>query len=115
MSEATAISLDQYRAQLANSLQACGIPRQMWSSVIEYIVQGHPVGDFLAALLSNDLMRTAAKADAMNLPRLPDYVQFLYNCAPAGCFGSPAAFNEWLRTGGVIGRQQQREASNAQT
>lgn len=114
MNETATIGLDQYREQLALSLQACGIPRPMWNAIVEYIVQGHPVGDFLAALLSNDLMQAAAKADAMNLPRLPDYAQFLYNCAPAGCFGSKAAFSEWLRTGGVIGRQLQREAANAQ-
>ena len=111
MNQAVTISLDDYRQQLVNSLQACGIPRHMWESVVEYILQGHPVGEFLEALLCNDLMKVAKKADHMNLPRLPDYVAFLEGCAPIGSFGSTAAHNEWRRTGGVLGRQQAREAA----
>lgn len=107
----TVIGLEEYRVQLFNGMSQMGLPRTMWMSLAEYIVQGHPVGDFLAAVLSNDLTKAVTKADAMNLPRLPDYVAFLNNVAPVGCFGSPAAFNEWLRTGGVTGRQRLRDGS----
>lgn len=111
MNQATTVSVDEYRHQLIHSLQACGIPRHMWESIVEYIVQGHPVGEFLEALLCNDLMKVARKADHMNLPRLPDYAAFLEGCAPATCFGSVAAYNEWRRTRGVLGRQQARGAA----
>lgn len=87
----------------------------MWESLVEYIVMGRPTGDFLEALLSNDLRRTVIKADAINLPRLPDYCVFLDSAAPVGCYGSPTAYNEWLRTGGVAGRVRQRLVSNLQT
>lgn len=109
------VSLDDYRAQLVAQMQACGLPRTVWESMVEYILQGHPVGEFLAAVLSNDLMKAAQKADAMNLPRLPDYVSFLVGAAPVGSFGSLAAYNEWRRTGGVLGRQQAREANNSRS
>lgn len=113
MNQTVTIGLDEYRARLVNGLQSCGVPRHMWDSTVEYILQGRPVGDFLAALLSNDLMAAARKADLMNLPRLPDWAVFLDSCAPVACFGSAAAFKEWLRTGGLLGRQQAREIDNA--
>lgn len=104
-----------YRSQLAHMLQENGIPRTMWESMIEYIMVGRPVGDFLEALLCNDLMKAVAKADLINIQRLQDYCMFLIGCAPIGCYGTPAAYKEWMKTGGVVGRAQQRQASNLQT
>ena len=78
----------------------------MWESLIEYIVVGRPTGEFLAAVLSDRLRQAVIKADAINMQRLYDYCIFLDNCAPAGCHGSPTAFNDWLRSGGVMGRQR---------
>lgn len=68
----------------------------------------------MTALLSNDLMTAVTRADTVNLPRLPDYAAFLISTAPVGSFGSAAAFKEWLRTGGVVGRQRAREAARSE-
>jgi hypothetical protein len=99
-----------YRDQLVQQLQACGIPRTMWESIVEYIVVGRPTGEFLAALLSNDLLRAVKKADDLNIQRLRDYGVFLEGCAPSLCYGSPSMYNEWIRSGGVIGRARAMEA-----
>lgn len=99
-----------YRDQLVQQLQSCGIPRTMWESIVEYIVVGRITGAFLAALLSNDLLLAVKKADEVNIQRLRDYVSFLEGCAPVGCYGTSAAYQSWIRTGGVIGRQRQIDA-----
>lgn len=115
------MTIDQYRQHLARALQEHGLPRHMWDTIIEYIVQGRPVGEFLEAVLCNDFMKAVAKADIVNSQRLKDYAIFLYSVAPAGSFGSPSAYQEWVRLRGVIGRQQQRitaamaEAHDAQS
>ncbi len=95
-----------YRNQLVQQLQACGIPRTMWESLVEYVVVGRPTGSFLAALLCNDLILAVKKADDLNIQRLRDYVSFLEGCAPSMCYGSSAVYNEWIRSGGVTGRSR---------
>jgi hypothetical protein len=100
------MSIDQYRERLRDGLLQFGLPRHVWESLTEYIIIGRPTGEFLAAVLSNNLTEAVTRADALNLPRLPDYVLFLANVAPATCHGSQAAFTEWMRLGGVLGRQQ---------
>lgn len=54
----------------------------------EYINNGQPVGDFLAAVLCNDLAEACGRADEENLRNLPAYTGFLYNEAPSTCHGS---------------------------
>ncbi len=99
-----------YRNQLVMQMQAVGLPRTVWEGLVEYIVVGRPTGAFLAAVLSNDLITAVKKADDLNIQRLRDYGRFLEDCAPVGCYGSPAAYQSWMRTGGVIGRQKAIEA-----
>lgn len=52
-------------------------------------------GDFLQAVLRNDLMMAAGRADLRNRRRLFEYVQWLYNEAPGPCWGSPEAVATW--------------------
>lgn len=78
----------------------------MWESLAEYIMVGRPTGTFLAAVISNDLLTTVKKADEMNIQRLRDYAAFFEGCAPSMCYGSPSVYNEWIRSGGVVGRQR---------
>lgn len=93
------------RQRLEEGCQVCGLPRHMWRELVEYVMVGRPTCEFLGALLSNDLMRTMEKADHLNADRLKDYGTWLVSVAPIGCFGSVAAYNNWVRTGGVIGQQ----------
>ena len=41
-----------------------------------------PIGHFLTALISNDLMETIGRADGTNTKVLPLYAKFLYNHMP---------------------------------
>ena len=72
------------------------IPDRMMESLRHYIDQGIAPGDFLSAVLKNDLKEAVGRADLENMQNLPAYVGYLYNEAPALCWGSPELFNGWL-------------------
>ena len=56
---------------------------------------GCPVGHFLTAVLSNNLIDAVGQADEMNLRALPAIVAYIYNEIPSGCWGSPEKVKEW--------------------
>ena len=80
-------------------------PEHMRSGVARYVIFGILPGSFLRAVLANDLMEAGRAGDDVNRQRLFDYVMFLINYAPGGCFGSPEAMQAWARKGGVLGRR----------
>ena len=68
-------------------------------SVLAYFEQRRPTGDFLAAVLSNDLIGAYSHADDSNTRAMRDYVFWLYNYAPgrsSGVWGSREAVAAWL-------------------
>lgn len=83
-----------------------GIPYYMRTGLDLWIMRGVTPGDFLSAVLKNDLMRALKYADEMNASRLFQYGSFLYNVAPANCYGSPAKFYEWADLGGIEGIEE---------
>ena len=70
------------------------IPVHMMASLTGYIERGVPVGDFLTAVLENNLSEACGRDD--NLENLPAYVAYLYNEAPSPCHGSPEKVRAWL-------------------
>lgn len=79
------------------------IPDYMQDSLLRYVRTGQLTGDFLRAVVSNDLFNAVGRADRTNLPLIPLYVRWLYNRAPLGCYSSPALVAEWIRNGGLAG------------
>lgn len=71
------------------------VPLHMQQSIVRYICMGGETGHFLRALLSNDLMRAFDRADETNSDAMRDWVQFLYNYAPTGCWGSVENYEAW--------------------
>jgi hypothetical protein len=72
------------------------IPERMQDALQRYVLDRIKPGDFLTAVLSNDLRNAVIRADSENLPLLSLYVSWLYNVAPAPCWGSPDAVRAWL-------------------
>lgn len=68
-----------------------------------YLIPHHMLGGFLGALLSNDFMGAAGKADDDNQRALIGWAKFLYNHVPSGSYGSPGAFSKWIERGGLAG------------
>jgi len=72
------------------------IRENMMDSLQRYINEKVPVGDFLTAVLENNLSEACGRADDENLRNIPAYVAYLYNEAPSPCWGSPGKVKEWL-------------------
>ena len=72
------------------------IPQHMRDGLIRYVVDHLQPGDFLSAVICNDLAGAVERADAENLPLLKTYVAWFYNVPPAICNGSHKAMTAWL-------------------
>lgn len=86
------------------------IPEHCRGGLRRYIERGTDVGDFLYAVLANDLRGAVRRADDTNMGHLADYVKFLYCYAPSQCWGSPAKVAAWMGEGGLYG--QSKSAAN---
>jgi hypothetical protein len=88
------------------------IPQRMQEALLRYVKQGSNVGQFLRAVLTNDLFGTFAYADDENKPIIFLYIRWLYNEAPGGCFGGVGEFYQWQRKGGLIGHHKEHGVCN---
>ena len=66
------------------------------ASLDRYAERGIPTGDFLRAVLSNDLMDAMGRADDYNRSTLYEICSYVYNELPGLCHGSPEYVNRWL-------------------
>ena len=64
--------------------------------LIDYIDNRRLQGHFLTALVENDLAQAINRADNTSRRLLFDYVSFLYNRAPAECWGSKEKVQNYL-------------------
>lgn len=79
------------------------LPEHLRGGMQRYIEKGIPTGHFLEAVLSNDLMGAFRRGDSESQRGLASIASFLYNQAPAWCFGSSGNYSAWLRHGGLAG------------
>lgn len=84
------------REQVSETAEYWGIPSHMHGAVERYLFDGFEPGSFLTYLISNDLRGAVSHADAMNVEAIVNYVKWMYNDWPAGSWGSPQHFNDWL-------------------
>ena len=73
------------------------IPERTKQAIDQYVSAHTPRGGFLTAVLSNDLKGAFGRADEENLRNLPAYVAYLYNEAPAMCWGSKERMEAWMK------------------
>jgi hypothetical protein len=77
------------------------LPDYMRNSVALWLLYGIVPGDFLTAVLCNDLREACLRADDTNKHKLFDYVRFFYNQTPVDCWGGPLSFEAWRLQGGL--------------
>jgi len=87
--------LEQGERSLA-LLELTGATEAVRKALLRYVLDGARTGDFLRALLSNDLQKTFGLADMVNVLSIHALVQWLYNEAPSPCWGSPEKVEAWL-------------------
>lgn len=79
------------------------ISERMIASLVAYVQTGRPVGDFLQAVIANDLRNAVNYADDENLQNLPAYIGYLVNKVPGTCWGSREAYKAWIDHAGLKG------------
>ena len=65
-------------------------------SLERYAKHHIPTGDFLRAVLENDLMEAIGRADDINKYRLHAICNYMYNQMPISCWGSKETVKDWL-------------------
>lgn len=65
-------------------------------SIDLFVSHGYLPGNFLAAVMANDLKESIARADEAALANLPHIVAYLYNEVPASAWGSYATLAAWF-------------------
>ena len=89
--------------RIRNNFTAKRLPEYMWGSVERYLSHGISPGGFLTAVLCNDLVEAVSRADDCNVHKLGDWLIFLYNDVPSGCWGTADKFHAWMNRGGMNG------------
>lgn len=88
---------------MSNGYRNFVVPEHMREGLVSYVERRVMPGDFLRAIIENNLHEAVARADGTNIEQLPAFVNFFYNHAPSPCWGSPASMKAWL-----AGRQSSR-------
>lgn len=91
----TADQIEAEKQTLRVKALELGVPRHLIAGLVRYIVEGVKPGDFLQAVLSNDLMKAAGRGDGQSIAGLKALCLFLYNDAPNACHGSPENVADW--------------------
>jgi hypothetical protein len=72
------------------------VPSHLRSGLVAYLTERRPVGSFLTAVLSNDLLAAVQRADADSWAGLGSVMRFLIFVAPSTAWGSEANVARWL-------------------
>lgn len=72
-----------------------GVPLHVQAGLMLWVTDHVQPGDFLTAILRNDLREACGRADEYNRTKLFAIVAWLYNHAPHNCWGSPDRFEAW--------------------
>ena len=82
--------------ELFEAGERLGIPDRMVNAIDRYVTNCVPVGDFLQAVLTNNLKEAALRADDVNVKLLYPYILLIYNHIPGVCWGNEKKYKEWL-------------------
>jgi len=81
------------------------IPPRMMGAIERYLKHGISPGDFLTAVICNNLSEAVARADDENMDNLPAYAAFFYSEVPGIAWGSRERMQAW--------QQARQEADDA--
>ena len=73
------------------------IPEHMQEALRRYVIDRVMPGDFLQAVITNDLRGSFARADDENAKLVGLYVRWFHNIPPASCSGSKQNMANWLK------------------
>ena len=79
------------------------LPKTLHGGVRRWIENGIEPGDFLCAVIQNNLTESFFRADEDNRENLFRIVSWFYNQAPGGCWGGEEKFRAWKERGVLLG------------
>jgi len=79
------------------ALKLHGLPPLMLEGIWNYLHHRIAPGGFLSAVVANDFMESAMRADEHNRFRLKEWAQFMFNEFPPNAWGSRLSYERWLR------------------
>jgi len=89
---------DYYKAYKWSMLfddECFDIPKRTKRALDKWACWAEPGGDFITAVLRNDLMKAISRADLENQEAIMDIVIYIYNRLPKDCWGSEEAVESW--------------------
>ncbi len=72
------------------------IPSRMMPGIKRYIEERILPGDFLRAVICNNLKEAVMYADGENISNLPAYASYFYSHTPIACWGSEEKMKAWI-------------------
>ncbi|HET6452915.1 MAG TPA: hypothetical protein VFI02_00800 [Armatimonadota bacterium] len=75
------------------------------AAIRRYVYTGCNLGDFLTAVIDNNLREALGRADEYNLNTIHEVVKVFYNYCPANCWGSTDKRMAWQSAGGLDGKR----------
>ena len=99
--------------KLCAAMTELGLSQYCHAGMVAYITHGAQLGDFLTALIENDLMLAAVLADEFNVKKFREWSVFLRTNAPRACYGSPLTYKMWCNAGGLEGIKALAEQGEA--
>lgn len=85
------------------------LPKHMRGGVLRYLKHGIEPGQFLRAILENNLKEAYARADEINIECIKAWVIWLMYRCPAAAQGSPEIVQDWIARGGMTGEKPEPE------
>jgi hypothetical protein len=68
------------------------IPERVLLAINNYVWHGQPTGDFVRAVLSNELQAAIGRADDRSLKAIESICCYVYNAVPSALVGSPERY-----------------------
>lgn len=84
------------------------IQNHMMEAIKSYVEHGTRPGDFLTAVICNDLSEAMQRADEKNMRNLPAFVAYFYMEVPLAICGTKEKMDFWIKL-----KQEEREKQNA--
>lgn len=83
------------------------IQDHMMEAIKRYVEDGIKPGDFLTAVICNDLKEAVWRADEKNMKNLLAFVAYFYNEVTATIWGNEEMMKDWIEL-----KQKEREEEN---
>lgn len=94
--EITGVELDRCEQELPTAREMTALVPHIKAGIDAYVRHRRPPGQFIQAVLSNDLKEAVGRADDMATVNLSLIVRYCYNCMPGNVWGSAERVAEWL-------------------